>query len=76
VRTDAASISCIVAPYQKIKLIGWTDPALDIIDPRYRVRADQRDSGLVRPTRRARRVHELAPLNDDRYPWAHLLFRV
>jgi hypothetical protein len=39
-RTDAASISCTVAPCQKIKLIGWTDPALDIADPRYRVGMD------------------------------------
>jgi hypothetical protein len=38
--TDAASISCTVAPSQKTKLIGWTDPALDMASLRYHVGRD------------------------------------
>jgi hypothetical protein len=41
--TDASSISCTVAPSQKTKLIGligWTDPALDMANLRYRVGRD------------------------------------
>jgi hypothetical protein len=35
--TDAASVSCAVAPSQKTKSIEWTDPALDMASLRYHV---------------------------------------
>jgi hypothetical protein len=38
--TDAASVSCTVAPSQKTKSIEWTDPALDMASLRYHVGRD------------------------------------
>jgi hypothetical protein len=67
--TDAASVSCTVAPSQKTKSIEWTDPALDM--QTYVTMwggcrgGDRRDAGQVRPTSRAGRVFELAPVDDD-----------
>jgi hypothetical protein len=79
--TEAASISYTVAPSQKPKLIGWTDPALDIADLRYHVGRDvavvigaTRDAGQVQPTASARHVFELAPFDDDEYSRTHLPF--
>jgi hypothetical protein len=38
--TDAASVSCTVAPSQKTKPIEWTDPALDMASLRYHLGRD------------------------------------
>jgi hypothetical protein len=49
--TDAASVSCTVAPSQKTKSIEWTDPALDMASLRYHV---GRDVAVVIGGRRAK----------------------
>jgi hypothetical protein len=65
--TDAASVSCTVAPSQKTKSIEWTDPVLDMASLRYHV---GRDVAVVIGGRRAKSGRPVAL--DAFVDWLHL----